>query len=216
MLALPADIHPAGVSPSRLVMPSIHATVLAYGSQLVIRTYPETKGEEAMAFSGLFDIFGVDPLQTVSRDDFLREIADPAAGWHDINQLLIAELRMPFGGIGVARVDALPLLYAMLQGLENISAKDLFSIEVGDGFWVTFRRCGDAGWAVKCVFGSGGSDIDVCGAVELSHGQALLCLLVPASRLLSLLEDHSVPIQDLMLRFPLKNFLQDVVDLDCL
>jgi hypothetical protein len=147
-----------------------------------------------------FDVVDISRLSGPFEQEHLDEIDD----WEHLAMSLILTININIGSNCVVKVDALPLLYEMLNAL-SIGIKNGFEVQIGEGLWLIASQAGDRVMNVKIEFIAGGPD-KILRDMTVKLDDMLLFFSRWIADIASLIEAAGLDANDTLGKFPLCNY----------
>lgn len=135
---------------------------------------------------------------------FGQEKLDSLNDWNSLAVSLILTINIDIGSGCEVKVDALPLLYELLNALSN-GIKNGFEVQIGEGLWLSGSRTCDDVLRVKVEFVAGGSE-SIIGEIAIKYDELLLDFSICITNIVTLIEKSGLDVACTLKKFPLSKY----------
>ena len=147
-----------------------------------------------------FDVVDISRLSGPFEQEQLDEIDD----WEHLAMSLILTININIGSNCVVKVDALPLLYEMLNAL-SIGIKNGLEVQIGEGLWLTSSPSSERAIQVNIELVAGGPN-KLLKEMTIKLDDMLLYFPKWIADITILIERTGLDVNDTLRKFPLCNY----------
>jgi hypothetical protein len=135
---------------------------------------------------------------------FGQEKLDHLDDWNSLAVSLILTINIDIGSNCKVKVDALPLLYELLNALSN-GIKNGFEVQIGEGLWLSGSGTCDDVLRVKVEFVAGGSE-SIIGEIAIKYDELLLDFSTCITNIVTLIERSGLDVACTLKKFQLSKY----------